>query len=94
MYTTTSKQQEGSTFKDSHPKCFITTNFDKFHRDVFGVCNYYDFIRREGLLLAIWFDIVEFRENIHTTVKIFANVHQLMFLVLKLVWIRIEYSLV
>ena len=28
------------------------------------------------------------------TVKIFANVHQLMFLVVKLVWIRIEYSLV
>ena len=27
------------------------------------------------------------------TVKIFANVHQLMFLVLKLVWIRIESSL-
>ena len=27
------------------------------------------------------------------TVKIFANVHQLMFLVLKLVRIRIEYSL-
>ena len=60
-----------------------------------GVCNYYDFIRREGLSLAIWFDIVEFRENIHMTVKIFANVHQfMMFLVLKLVWIRIEYSLV
>ena len=58
-----------------------------------GVCNYYDFIRREGLSLAIWFDIVEFREN-YMTVKIFANVHQLMFLVLKLVWIRIEYSLV
>ena len=57
-----------------------------------GVCNYCDFIRREGLSLAIWFDIVEFRENIHMTVKIFANVHQLMFLVLKLVWIRIEYS--
>ena len=119
MYTTTSKQQEGCTFKDSHPKCFITTNFDKFHREVFarggesrwcfdsmfpwytkskvisnGVCNYYDFIRREGLSLAIWFDIVEFRENIHMTVKIFANIHQLMFLVLKLVWIRIEYSLV
>ena len=119
MYTTTSKQQEGCTFKDSHPKCFITTNFDKFHREAFarsgesrwcfdsmfpwytkskvnsnGVCNYYDFIRREGLSLAIWFDIVEFRENIHMTVKIFANVHQLMFLVLKLVWIRIEYSLV
>ena len=28
------------------------------------------------------------------TVKIFANVHQLMFLVLRLAWIRIEYSLV
>ena len=84
MYTTTSKQQEGCTFKDSHPTCFITTNFDKFHREAFarggesrwcfdsmfpwytkskvnsnGVCNYYDFIRREGLSLAIWFDIVE-----------------------------------
>ena len=35
MYTTTSKQQEGCTFKDSHPKCFITTNFDKFHREAF-----------------------------------------------------------
>ena len=61
-----------------------------------GVCNYYDFIRREGLSLVIWFDIVEsaLGENIHMTVKIFANVHQLMFLVLKLVCIRIEYSLV
>ena len=36
MYTTTSKQQEGFTFKDSHPKCFITTNFDKFHREAFA----------------------------------------------------------
>ena len=35
MYTTTSKQQEGRTFKDSHPKCFITTNFDKFNREAF-----------------------------------------------------------
>ena len=26
MYTTTSKQQEGYTFKDSHPTCFIATN--------------------------------------------------------------------
>ena len=121
MYTTTSKQQEGCTFKDSHSKCFITTNFEKFHREAFarggesrwcfdsmfpwytkskvnsnGVCNYHDFVRREGLSLAKWFDIVEsaFGENIHMTVKIFANVHQLMFLVLKLVWIRIEYSLV
>ena len=36
MYTTTSKQQEGRTFKDSHPKCFITTNYDKFHREAFA----------------------------------------------------------
>ena len=36
MYTTTSKQQEGCTFKDSHPKCFITTNFDKFHGEAFA----------------------------------------------------------
>ena len=36
MYTTTSKQQEGCTFKDSHPKCFITTNFGKFHREAFA----------------------------------------------------------
>ena len=36
MYTTTSKQQEGCTFKDSHPTCFITTNFDKFHREAFA----------------------------------------------------------
>ena len=36
MYTTTSKQQEGCTFKDSHPKCFITTDFDKFHREAFA----------------------------------------------------------
>ena len=32
MYSTTSKQQ-GCMFKDSHPKCFITTNFDKFPRE-------------------------------------------------------------
>ena len=36
MYTTTSKHQEGCTFKDSHPTCFITTNFDKFHRESFA----------------------------------------------------------
>ena len=33
MYNATSKQQEDSTYKDSYPKCFITTNFDKFHRE-------------------------------------------------------------
>ena len=36
MYSTTSKQEEGCTFKDSHPKCFITTNFDKFQRGAFA----------------------------------------------------------
>ena len=52
----------------------------------------------EFVIIMILFDVkdlsLEFRENIHMTVKIFANVHQLMFLVIKLVWIRIEYSLV
>ena len=33
MYTITSKQQEGSTCKDTYPKCFIMTNFDKFHHE-------------------------------------------------------------
>ena len=73
MYTTTSKQQEGCTFKDSHPKFFITTNFTAMlspgavNRDDVHVlkvsytkvnsnkvCNYFDFIRRIGLSLAIW----------------------------------------
>ena len=51
-------------------------------------------------LVMILFDVKDYRllygfgENIHMTFNIFANVHQLMFLVLKLVWIRIEYSLV
>ena len=39
MYSTTSKQQEGCTFKDSHPKCSITTNFDKFHREAVAKCD-------------------------------------------------------
>ena len=73
MYTTTSKQQEGCTFKDSHPKCFITTNstaklspgaVNRGHVHVLRasytkvnsntVCNYFDFIQRNGLSLAIW----------------------------------------
>ena len=36
VYTTTSKQQEGYTFKDPYFKCFIRTNFDKFHREAFA----------------------------------------------------------
>ena len=54
----------------------LTACFRDIQSQSNGVCNYYDFIRREGLSLSIWFDIVEFRENIHMTVKIFANVHQ------------------
>ena len=56
------------------------------------------------VIIMILFDVKDYRllygsislssEKIYTcmTVKIFANVHQLMFLVLKLLWIRIEYS--
>ena len=72
MYTTTSKQQ-GCTCKDSHPKCFITTNstaqlspgsvnrsdvhvlresYTKVNLNT--ICNYFDFIPRNGLSLAIW----------------------------------------
>ena len=73
MYTTTSKQQEGCTYKDSHPKCFITTNstaklspgamnrgdvhvLRESHTKVNSntVCNHFDFIRRNGLSLAMW----------------------------------------
>ena len=52
MYTTTSKQQEGCAFKDSHPKCFITTNFDKFHREAFARA-----VNRGDVLTACFRDI-------------------------------------
>ena len=52
MHTTTSKQQEGFTFKDSHPKCFITTNFDKFHREAFATGD-----ERGDVLTACFCDI-------------------------------------
>ena len=53
MYTTTSKQQKGCTFlKDSHPKCFITTNFDKFHREAFARA-----VNRGDVLTACFRDI-------------------------------------
>ena len=75
MYTTTSKQQEGCTFKDSHPKCFITTNFDKFHReavakavnrgDVLTAC-FRDIqsqrsTRMEFVIIMILFDVKDYR---------------------------------
>ena len=31
MYIETSQQQQSSPCKNSHPKCFKTTNFDRFH---------------------------------------------------------------
>ena len=36
MYNTTFKQQKVCTFKDSHLKCLISTNCDKFHRKDFA----------------------------------------------------------
>ena len=32
MYIEISKQQQSSSCKTSHPKCFKTTSFDRFHR--------------------------------------------------------------
>ena len=75
MYTTTSKQQEGCTFKDSHPKCFITTNFDKFQREAFARCGesrwcfdsmFRDIqsqrsIRMAFVIIMILFDVKDYR---------------------------------
>ena len=74
MYTATSKQQEGCTFKDSHPKCFITTNFDKFHGFRQGAVNRGDVltacfrdiqsqrsIRMEFVIIMILFDVKDYR---------------------------------
>ena len=75
MYTTTSKQQEGCTFKDSHPKCFITTNFDKStaklspgalnRGDVLTAC-FRDIqsqrsIRMAFVIIMILFDVKDYR---------------------------------
>ena len=80
MYTTTSKQQEGCTFKDSHPECFITTNFAKFHSaelspgavnrgDVLTAC-FRDIqsqrsIRMEFVIIMILFDVKDYRLLYH-----------------------------
>ena len=75
MYTSTSKQQVGCTFKDSHPKCFITTNFDKFHREAFArgyesrdvlTACFRDIqsqrsIRMEFVIIMILFDVKDYR---------------------------------
>ena len=73
-------QREGCTFKYSHPKCFITTNFTAklspgaVNRDDVHVlrasytkvnsntvCNYFDFIRRNGSTIACDMVIVRYR---------------------------------
>ena len=75
MYSTTSKQQEGCTFKDSHPKCLITTNFDKFHREaVAKALNRGEVLtayfrdkqsqrstRMEFVIIMILFDVTDYR---------------------------------
>ena len=75
MYRTTSTQQEGCMFKDSHPKCFMT-NFDKFHCEAVtkGVVNRGDVltacfrdiqsqrsIRMEFVIIMILFDVTDYR---------------------------------
>ena len=75
MYTTTSKQEENCTFKNSHPKCFITTNFDKStaklspgavnRGDVLTAC-FRDIqsqrsIRMEFVIIMILFDVKDYR---------------------------------
>ena len=74
MYITTSKQQ-GCMFKDSHPKCFITTNFATFPReavakgvnrgDVLTACSRdiqsQRSIRMEFVIIMILFDVTDYR---------------------------------
>ena len=63
MYTVTSKQQECSTCKDSYPKCFITTDFNKFHRE--GAIN------RGGNLKACFRHfLLCFHFNFYTSIKL------------------------
>ena len=33
MYSEISKREQGSPRKNSHPKCYKTTDFDRFHRE-------------------------------------------------------------
>ena len=75
MYSTTSKHQEGCTFKDSHAKCLITTNFDKFHREavakgaergkVLTACfrdkQSQRSIRMAFVIIMILFDVMDYR---------------------------------
>ena len=72
MYTATSKQQEGCTFKDSHPKCFITTNSTALlspgalnRGDVLTACfrniQSQRSIRMEFVIIMILFDVKDYR---------------------------------
>ena len=68
MYTTTSKQQEGCTFEDSHPKCFITTNSTaKLSRgavnrgDVHVLRASYTKVNSNTVIILILFDTTDYR---------------------------------
>ena len=69
MYTTTSKQQEGCTFEDSHPKCFITTNSTaKLSRGAVNAVMYMFWerhiqrsIRIQFVIILILFDTTDYR---------------------------------
>ena len=55
MYTTTSKQQEGSTYKDSYPNCFIATNSTaKLWR---GTMNRGEILRACSVIFAVHFPL-------------------------------------
>ena len=66
MYSTTSKQQEGCMFKDSHPKCFITTNFDKFPREAVAKG-----VNRGDVLTACFRDIQSQRSIMYRSIRNF-----------------------
>ena len=73
MHNTRSKQQEGCTFKDSHPKCFITTNSTAKlspravnRGDVLTACFGRDIqsqrsIRMQFVIIMILFDVTDYR---------------------------------
>jgi hypothetical protein len=63
MYTTTSKQQEGCTFKNSHAKCFITTK--SIAKLSPGAMN-----RGEVLRLCFHHFLLCFHLNFYTSIKL------------------------
>ena len=65
MYTTTSKQQEGSTCKDSYPNCFIATNSTaKLWR---GAMNRGEILRACSVIFGC---VSTFHLNLYTSIKL------------------------